>query len=253
MTLTAESRERYSRMLRLHDFSEKDIKRIRNTRVAVVGAGGLGSPTLRLLTSVGFGRIRIVDCDKVELSNVQRQNIYNTEDIGKPKAITAAENLARLNPEVEFEPVAVGLDDNNAFELVRGADLAVDGLDSFRARRALNKATLRLQIPYVFAGAVEYFANLSTFIPGHTPCFACVMGNARDNPKNTAAVRGVDPCLLSVAAGIEAREAILLSTGKEPGLKNRLMTVDITSLSFDTFEIRRSEDCPVCEHLGAKE
>ena len=105
MKLTDEQQERYSRMLALRDFSESDMETIMNTTVAMLGAGGLGSPALRLLAAIGFGRIRIIDRDIVELSNIQRQTVFNTEDIGKPKAEAAADNLELMNPEVQFETV----------------------------------------------------------------------------------------------------------------------------------------------------
>ena len=246
MKLTDEQHERYSRMLALRDFSEEDMKTIMNTTVAMLGAGGLGSPALRLLAAVGFGRIRIIDRDIVELSNIQRQTVYNTEDIGKPKAEAAAYNLELMNPEVQFDPICVSLDDDNAVDVLRGVDIIIDGLDSFKARRALNKASLLLDIPYVFAGAVEHYANLTTFIPGKTGCLSCVMGDAQDNPENTCARVGVSPMLLSIAASIEVNEALKLALGREPDLVNRLMTIDTSNLSFDFFDIGKAADCSVC-------
>ena len=246
MKITPKEVERYSRMLALHDFKKSDMESVKGIRVAVVGAGGLGSPALRLLTAIGFGVIRIVDRDVVELSNIQRQTIYNTQDVGKPKADVAAENLALLNPHVNFEPLCISIEESNANDILKGCDIIVDGLDSFHSRRAVNKASQSLGIPYVFAGAVEYYANLTTFVPGETGCFSCIMGNVEDNPENSCEKIGVTPTLLSIVAAIEVREAVLLAIKKEARLKNRLMTVDISSLSFDFFEIARAENCPVC-------
>ncbi|MGY5856409.1 MAG: HesA/MoeB/ThiF family protein [Candidatus Thorarchaeota archaeon] len=246
MKLTDEQQERYSRMLALRDFSETDMETIMNTSVAMLGAGGLGSPALRLLAAIGFGRIRIIDRDIVELSNIQRQTVFNTEDIGKPKAEAAADNLELMNPEVQFEPICVSVDEENAVDVLKGVDIIVDGLDSFKARRAVNKASLSLNKPYVFAGAIEYYANLTTFIPGKTGCLNCLMGDAQDNPENTCAQVGVSPMLLSVAAAIEVNEALKLALGRESDLANRLMTIDTSSLSFDFFDIAKATDCDVC-------
>ncbi|MFW9812017.1 MAG: ThiF family adenylyltransferase [Candidatus Thorarchaeota archaeon] len=246
MKLTDEQRERYSRMLALRDLSEEDMETIMNTTVVQVGAGGLGSPSLRLLTAIGFGRIRIVDRDIVELSNIQRQTIFNTEDIGLPKAEVAAENLSRMNPEVSFDPICVSVSDENAVDVLKGADVIVDGLDSFLARRAVNRASILLGIPYVFAGAIEYYSNLTTFIPGKTGCLHCVMGDAQDNPENTCAMVGVSPVLLSLAASIQVNEVLQLTLGREPALANRLMTIDTSSMSFDFFDIGKATDCEVC-------
>lgn len=233
-------------MLALRDFNEDDMKSIMNTIITVVGAGGLGSPALRLLTALGFGKIRIIDRDIVELSNIQRQTIYNTQDIGEPKVEAAVENLKMVNPNVEFEPLCVSIGEENAIDLLRGTDIILDGLDSFKARRAVNRASQILGIPYIFAGAVEYYANLSTFVPGKTGCLNCVMGSAEDNPDNTCAQVGVTPTVLSLAAAVEVNEAIRLAIGHEPILGNRLMTIDSGSLTFDFFDIGKSEECPIC-------
>ena len=246
MILTEKQRERYSRLLSLKNIGEDKMKAIMGTTVTVVGAGGLGSPALRLLTAVGFGKVRIIDRDIVELSNIQRQTIYNTEDIGKPKAEVAVANLALMNPEVDFEAYSVSLQEDNAIELLQGSDIILDGLDSFAARRVVNKASLKLEVPYIFAGAVEYYANLSTFIPHETACFNCIMGDAKDNPENSCANVGVTPTLLSLASAIEVNEAIFIATGRKPQLANRLLTIDSESLSFETFDISRSNTCSVC-------
>jgi adenylyltransferase/sulfurtransferase len=248
MKLTDDQRNRYSRMLALRDFSDDDMETVMNTSVAMLGAGGLGSPSLRLLAAIGFGRIRIVDRDIVELSNIQRQTVFNTKDIGKPKAEAAASNLELMNPEVQFDPMCVSVDDDNAIDVLKGVDIIVDGLDSFKARRAVNKASLALKIPYVFAGAIEHYANLTTFIPGKTGCLHCVMGDAQDNPENTCAQVGVSPTLLSFAAAVEVNETLKITLGREPDLANRLMTIDTGTLSFDFFDIGKAADCDVCSH-----
>ncbi|MFW9966050.1 MAG: ThiF family adenylyltransferase, partial [Candidatus Thorarchaeota archaeon] len=161
--------------------------------------------------------------------------------------------LTLMNPEVEFISIVQQIDNNNAMEILKGSNLIVDGLDSFRARQAVNEASVKLGIPYVFAGAVEYFANLSTFIPGKTGCLNCLMGTAKDNPDSTAASIGVSTELLSVVAGIEAREATLLALMRKANLEGMLMTIDISTLSFEVFDIARSETCSVCGHLSPKE
>ncbi|MHA2021587.1 MAG: HesA/MoeB/ThiF family protein, partial [Candidatus Thorarchaeota archaeon] len=246
MKLTPKQKERYSRMLSLHDFSETEMESIAATTVSVVGAGGLGSPALRLLTAIGFGKIRIIDRDVVELSNIQRQTVYHTVDIGMPKAEAAAANLALLNPNVEFEPISASLAEDNARTLLDGSEIIVDGLDSFKTRFAVNRASVSLKIPYVFAGAIEYHSNLSTFIPDKTGCLHCLSGDAQDNTDYTCANVGVTPELLSVTASVQVREAVLLATGQEPRLANRLMFIDVASLSFDFFDIGRDDACPVC-------
>ena len=238
--------EMYSRMLALRDFTEADLEAIEHTTVTVVGAGGLGSPALRLLTALGFGTIRIIDHDIVELSNLQRQTIYNYSDIGSPKVDAAVENLKKQNPFVKFEPLAMSINNENALDLLRGTDIIVDGLDSMSARRAVNQASYSLKVPYVYAGAIEYYANLTTFIPDETGCLYCLVGDLQDNPANTCASVGVTPTLLSLVASVEVQEAILLAVGRQPKLAGHLMHVDLLSLDIDRFAIARSDRCPVC-------
>ncbi len=238
--------EMYSRMLALRDFTENDLEAIEDTTITVVGAGGLGSPALRLLTAIGFGRIRIIDHDIVELSNLQRQTVYNYSDIGSPKVDAAVHNLSKQNPFVKFEPIGMSLTNDNALELLRGTDIIIDGLDTMTARRAVNQASYALKIPYVYAGAIEYYANISTFIPDETGCLFCLVGDLQDNPANTCANVGVSPTLLSVVASIEVQEAVSLARGRMPKLAGKLMHIDIQSFGFDTFEIAQSKKCPVC-------
>ncbi|MHA1933663.1 MAG: HesA/MoeB/ThiF family protein [Candidatus Thorarchaeota archaeon] len=233
-------------MLALHDFAEEDMLKLVNTTVSVVGAGGLGSPALRMLAAMGLGTIRIIDRDVVELSNIQRQTVYNTDDIDKPKAEAAAANLVLMNPEVKFEPICASINEGNALELLGGSDIIIDGLDSFHTRHAINRASISLGIPYIFAGAIEYHSNLTTFVPGETGCLHCLVGEAMDDPNYTCEIVGVSAELLSVVAAIEVREAILLAIGRKPNLAGRLMTIDLNSLSFDIFEIGKSEKCPTC-------
>lgn len=246
MVLTSEQRERYSRTLALRDFGENEMASVLKATVSVVGAGGLGSPALRLLVAMGFGKVRIIDRDIVELSNIQRQTVYNTRDIGRPKAEAAASNLALMNPDVEFEPITVSIDMNNAQKLLKGSDIILDGLDTVQSRRAVNSASVRLKIPYVFAGAIEYYANITTFLPGQTGCLQCMMGDVQDNPENTCQTVGVSPMLLPVAASVEVQEAVLIAVNRRPRLAGRLMAIDMNDLAFDFFDIGRVEGCPIC-------
>ncbi len=240
-------------MLALRDFDEEAIESIMNTQICMVGAGGLGSAALRLIAAIGFGKISIIDNDIVELSNIQRQTLFNTDDLGKNKAEAASLNLTRMNPEVEIKSVVSEIDEDNAVKLIRGADIIIDGLDSFKARRSVNTASVNLKIPYIFAGAVEYYGNLSTFIPRATGCLHCMLGDAKDNPELTCAKIGVSPTLLSIVGAIEVREAVLIATNRKPKLFRQLMTVDIDSLAIEYFELKRVDNCPVCGKLSSEE
>ena len=246
MTLTDEQLQRYSRMLALRDFSEEDLESIMRSTVTVVGAGGLGSPVLTLVTALGFGTVRVIDQDLVDLSNLQRQTLYRMGDIGQPKVEAAVETLSKMNPDVHLEPIMASIHHGNAENLLRGSNVVLDGLDTIQARRAVNIATQRLRIPYVYAGAIEYYGNVSTFLPSKTGCLQCLLGDARDDPERTCARVGVTPTLLSVVAAIEVQEAVSIVTSRQPSLAGRLMHIDIRDLSFDSFEISRTDNCPIC-------
>jgi adenylyltransferase/sulfurtransferase len=138
------------------------------------------------------------------------------------------------------------LDNSNAQDILKGSNVIVDGLDSFLTRHAVNRASVTLKIPYIYAGAIEYQSNLSTFVPGDSGCLYCLAGNAKDDPARTCATVGVSPDLLYITASVEVREALLIVLGRQPLLKGRVMTIDITSLDFDFFDIGRMDDCPVC-------
>jgi len=236
-------------MIALRDINERDVERVLQSTVAMIGAGGIGSPTLRLLTSLGFGTIRIIDNDKVELHNIQRQNIYTTRDLGKPKATAAAANLSSLNKDIKFEPVVEEITEENSLDLLNHVDVIVDGLDTFSARRVVNQASIRYRTPYVFAGAVEYFSNISTFIPGVTGCFECTLSGVEDDPRATAEYIGVSPSLLTFISGIIAQETFLIVIGKPAKLTGKMMTIDIHSLSFDMIDIVKNPDCLFCSNI----
>ncbi|TXT57483.1 MAG: hypothetical protein BAJATHORv1_10185 [Candidatus Thorarchaeota archaeon] len=246
MTLTLKQKERYSRFLRLNEIQKEDMESIVRTTVGVVGAGGLGSSSLRLLTAIGFGRIIIVDSDEVELSNIQRQTLYNTEDVGRPKVEAAVENLMKLNPEVKFEPKKVRVNEDNVEDILRDTDIIIDGLDSFKTRKIVNKFSLESKKPYIFAGAVEFYANTTTFQPDSTGCFHCIMGDAKDNPEMTCASIGITPEILPMVTSVQVREAVLIATDRKPNLANRLLSIDIGTLVFEMFDIKKNEECEVC-------
>ena len=244
-------KERYSRFISLRDVTDSDMEKILSSKVTVVGAGGLGSPVLRLLTALGFGEIRIIDHDLVDLSNLQRQTIYETDDIGSPKAETAAANLSKLNPDVKLEPFPISIRDDNAVDLIEGSDVVLDGLDSITARRAVNKASVSLGIPYVYAGAIEYYGNLSTFVPGTTGCLHCLIGDLEDESVATCSDVGVTPTLLSIIGAIEVEEALRIVRRKTPLFAGRLLHVDVQTMTLDSFNLEQSKSCPICSKPSA--
>ena len=241
-----EELEYYSRQIVLEEIGLAGQKKLKGARVCVVGVGGLGSPVTIQLASMGVGHIRIVDRDVVELSNLQRQHIYGIDKVGYPKVEAAAERLKLLNPFIEIEPVPMSLNPGNAEGLIAGVDLVVDCLDSMSARYSLNRACVKLGVPYIHGAVITHIGNASTIIPGETACLECFQGNVDDDALPTCAVAGVHPSIISIIASIQVSEAVRLLLGKPPNLADKILFCDLEDLSFEEIALSRAEACPVC-------
>jgi adenylyltransferase/sulfurtransferase len=237
--------DRYSRFRVLDGIGEAGLQRLRNARVAVVGIGGLGSVSARQLTSLGVGFLRIVDRDIVEVSNLQRQLLYTQDDIGKPKVEVAMRRLNVLNPDVAVEPMAISVTEASADRVVEGMDVVIDGLDSFKPRYALNRACVRQNVPYVFAGALAAVGNITTIIPGQTACLECIFGEIDEDQPNCATV-GIYPTVLGVMANLQVQEVLHLIFASSPVLANQLLLFDIERFSLEQLPLQSHENCPVC-------
>jgi len=220
--------------------------KLKNARVCVVGLGGLGSPLSFQLTSMGVGHLRLVDRDVVEMSNLQRQHLYDVDVVGYPKVEAAASRLRRLNPYIEIEALPLSLNVNNAERILRGVDVVVDGLDRMAPRYALNRACIKLGIPYVFGAVITHIGNVSTIIPRETACLECFQGNVDDDSLPTCAVVGVNPSIIGIVASIQASEAARILTDRPPNLANTLLFCDLENLTFERIELAKADSCPVC-------
>ncbi len=241
-----EELEYYSRQIVLTEVGLDGQLKLKNSRVCIVGLGGLGSPSAIQLASMGVGHIRLVDRDVVELSNLQRQHLYSVSMVGYPKVEAAESRLRGLNPYIEIEPLPVSLNANNAEDILRGIDVVVDGLDHMAPRYAINRACIKLGIPYVFGAAITHIGNLSTIIPGETPCLECFHVNVDDRNIPSCAVVGVNPSIINIVASIQASEAIKILLGKPPNLASVLLFCNLQDLTFDKIELAKNEVCPVC-------
>ncbi|MEM2088515.1 MAG: HesA/MoeB/ThiF family protein [Thermoproteota archaeon] len=242
--LSDEELDAYSRQIVLKDIGYEGQRKIRGGRVCVIGVGGLGSTIVAQLAGMGIGFLRIVDRDVVERANLHRQGIFSVKALGMPKAEAAENRIREINPDVDVEALPFSVNDYNAGSIVKDVDVVLDGLDSLRVRRIVNRACVELRKPYVFGSAIEMFGNVSTIIPGETPCLDCFL--PRHEPSGTCASLGVHPSLVSIIASIEVSEAIKIITGKEPSLKNRLLFFDLRNMFFETVEIKRSDSCETC-------
>lgn len=238
--------ERYSRQIVLDRIGYRGQRKLIDAKVCVVGLGGLGSPAVMQLASMGIGHLRLVDCDVVELSNLHRQHLYDVSHLGYPKVEVAAKRLHALNPEIELEPLTLSVNSATAEDVVRGMDVIVDGLDRITPRYALNRACLKTRVPYVFGAAIMTYGTAKTVIPYETACIECFQGGLEDESIEKCAVVGVHPSVLGVIASVEVSEAIRIVLGERPRLADKLFCCDIWDMRFDEVEIKRSESCPVC-------
>jgi adenylyltransferase/sulfurtransferase len=195
---------------------------------------------------MGVGHLHIVDHDVVERTNLHRQHIYGVDDVGHPKVEAATKRLHNLNPYINVEPLSIVVNEENAEAIVEGMDVVVDGLDSMAARYAINRACVKLGVPYVFGAAIATTGNVSTIGPKETACLECFYGNVDDKklPKHEAV--GVHPSLVNVVASLEVSEAVRILTGKKPLLLNKLLHVDLDVMEFREVNISKVESCPVC-------
>jgi len=244
--LSDEELEFYSRQIVLAEIGYNGQLKLRNSRVCIVGLGGLGSPAALQLAAMGAGYLRLVDRDVVELSNLQRQHLYGAEFLGYPKVEVAAKRLRQLNPNVEIEPLPLSLNLDNAEEIIKDMDVVVDGLDRMTPRYALNRACQKLGVPYVFGAAIMTFGNVSTIIPHETPCLECFQGNLDDDMLPTCAVVGIHPSILNIISSIEVSEAVRIILGEKPYLANRILHCDLGNMKFEEVEISKAENCPIC-------
>jgi adenylyltransferase/sulfurtransferase len=182
----------------------------------------------------------------VDLSNLHRQPLYDISKLGYPKVEVAAERIRNLNPFIEVEPLPISVNEETAEDIVSGMDVIIDGLDHIEARYEVNRACIKLKVPYVFGAAITTFGNISTIIPEKTPCLECFYGNLSDNQLPTCGEVGVHPSLPTFIASIQVSESIKILTGKEPKLAKKLLYCDIENLTFDLIHLSRAEKCPVC-------
>jgi molybdopterin/thiamine biosynthesis adenylyltransferase len=237
--------ERYSRQLVLPEWGEAAQRAMSEAGVLVIGAGALGSPVALYLAGAGVGRLGIVDDDAVELSNLHRQLLHFTPDLGVPKAESAAAKLRFLNPDVVVEPYQVHVDAENATPMVDGQDLVVDCSDSFATRYAVNAACCAAGVPLVEAGVLGMAGLVMSIKPGRTACYRCAFPEAPQD-----APRCADAGVLGPAAGVigslQALEAMKLLTGVAPALTDGFLQVDLATADFLRVRVTRREDCPDC-------
>ncbi|HZI30105.1 MAG TPA: molybdopterin-synthase adenylyltransferase MoeB [Gemmatimonadaceae bacterium] len=238
---------RYGRHLTLPEFGLEGQQRLKAARVAVVGLGGLGSPAALYLAAAGIGTMGLIDGDRVDLTNLQRQVLYDDADVGSPKVDVASRRLARMNPDVQIRSFATRLDSGNALEILQDFDIVLDGSDNFPTRYLVNDATVLLGIPSVHGSVLRFEGRISLFGTENGPCYRCLYpeppppGVVQDC--QDAGVLGVMPGLIGV---LQATEVIKTICRLGESLAGRLLIVDGLGLRFRTFSIAKNPACPAC-------
>src|ERR671931_508197 len=244
--LTTEDFQRYSRQIMLEEIGFTGMEKLRNAKFCVVGVGVIGNPVVTQLTAMGIGKLKIVDRDVVEISNLHRQHLYTKNDIGKVKVEVAAEHLKRINPMVEIEAVPASVTKQAAECIIKGSDIVIDALDSIDARYALNDACIKYNIPFIYAGALGMVGSVCTILPNKSSCLRCMFPTLAENDMPTCSTEGVHPSILYIVGSIQVSEIVKIITGQQPALVNKLFYIDLNELSFDKIQMFKQEECPSC-------
>ena len=245
--LPADQRARYSRQLLLPQVGEEGQRRLMTSKVLVIGAGGLGSPAAMYLAAAGVGTLGILDSDVVDVTNLQRQILHNTDRLGRRKVDSARQTLNALNPDVEIVAIAERLTAENALDLVDGYDVVVDGADNFPTRYLLNDVSLHARIPVVHGSVFRFEGQASVFAPYEGPCYRCLF--PEPPPPELApscAEAGVLGVVPGIIGSIQAAETIKLLLGFGDPLVGKLLTYDALDQEFRTLRFRRDPNCAAC-------
>lgn len=247
MELSAEQTQRYSRHLVMKELGVSGQEKLRKAKVLIIGAGGLGSPAALYLAAAGIGSIGIADGDRVELSNLQRQILHSTADIGRPKVDSTRESLERLNPDVQVKTHPGPVNAGNIMELIAAYDFILECTDNFPAKFLINDACVLSQKPFCHGSVIRFFGQVMTYVPGQGPCYRCVF---KSPPPQNAVPAAKQAGVIGAAAGmigcLQALEAIKYITGAGDLLTGRLLTFDALDMDFQKISLQPDPDCPVC-------
>jgi len=244
--LKNEDLQRYSRQIMLDEIGFVGLEKLRKAKVCVVGVGGIGNPVVTQLTAMGIGKLKIVDRDIIEISNLHRQHLYTEEDIGKVKVEAAKARLEQINSSVQIEALPNSVTKYTAENIVKGFDIVVDALDSIDARYALNDACIKLNIPLIYAGALGMLGSICTIIPNKTACLRCIFPALAEDDMPTCSTEGVHPSILYLVGGIQVSEVVKIILGERPTLENKLLYIDLNDLSLEKVPVFRQVECPSC-------
>jgi adenylyltransferase/sulfurtransferase len=255
VSLSSQEIARYSRHLIMPEVALEGQKRLKAASVLLIGAGGLGSPLGLYLAAAGVGRIGLVDFDVVDFSNLQRQVLHGTPDVGRSKLQSARDRLHAINPDVQLDLYETRLSPENAFAILGPYDIIIDGTDNFPTRYLVNDACVLLKKPNVYGSIFRFDGQASVFFPPHGPCYRCLYPEPPPPGEvPSCAEGGVLGILPGLIGCLQATEAVKLILGQGSPLIGRLMLYDALQMSFQEFKVRRNPKCPVCgDHPTVKQ
>lgn len=244
--LTEDQIERYSRHILLQDVGLEGQEKILNAKVLIIGAGGLGAPAAMYLAAAGVGTIGIVDGDKVDLSNLQRQIIHFTKDVGKPKVESAKEKMQAINPDIKVNAINTFLYSGNIENIIKDYDFIIDGTDNFPVKFLINDACVRQNKAFSHGGILRFRGQTFTHVPG-SACYRCMF---KEPPPvgavPTCSQAGVLGAIAGMLGTIQAAEALKYILGVGKLLTNRLLTFDAKTMDFRTIPVKQRDSCPIC-------
>lgn len=248
MSLSDSQIERYQRHILLKEIGGAGQARLLSAQVVVIGAGGVGCPAIAYLAAAGVGTIRVIDPDRVALSNLQRQILFGTGDIGRPKAEAARDAVARLDPDCHVIPINTTIDAGNADMLLREADIVLDGCDSFAARLAVSDAATRLRLPLVSAAVGRFEGQVGVWRgwEAAAPCYRCLVGDDPGEAGRDCASEGVLGALTGVVGTLGALETIRALVPFGTAMAGRLLVADLMAQRYRTLVIPKDPACPAC-------
>jgi molybdopterin-synthase adenylyltransferase len=246
--------ERYAKQILFADFDQSRQNKLASSRVLLCGCGALGTVLADTLTRAGVGFLRIVDRDFVEVSNLQRQILFDEDDVASqlPKAVCAAEKLRRINSQITIEPIVADIDYTNIQQFAQGVDLILDGTDNFEIRFLINDASLELNIPWIYAGVIGSHGQSMTIFPNESACLRCLIENIPEpGSTETCDTAGVLGPAVNVIASLEAVDALKILSGQKERVDRVLTIVDVWDGTFrrmNVGELRERSNCPACKH-----
>jgi molybdopterin-synthase adenylyltransferase len=243
MQLSTDDLNRYKRQIPIKEIQIKGQERLKCSKIIIIGVGGLGSPVSIYLAASGIGNLTIIDYDKVDLSNLNRQILHSEKNLGKSKIESALENLLSFNSAINIRGINKKIDEKNVVELLSGHDLIIDCLDNFKTRYLINDTACKLNIPLFHGGISECYGQITIIIPNETACLECIMPQNQNSNNNDFSVLGATACIIG---GMLAGEVIKYLIGIEKILKGKLLLYDLFNLKYIIVDTLQRDDCPVC-------